>query len=71
MKKQKVKPCPLCGHRKVISFRIISRRWYEKRRYCECGYCHFCAKSAYTECGAVRLWNKSTNIVRIGDEITN
>lgn len=60
-----MKPCPICGNKHMTVYKVISRRWYEKRRHCECDYCHFCSKSAYTWRGAIRLWNKSTNIVSV------
>lgn len=61
----KCKPCPICGNKRMTKYIVITRRWYQKKRYVECDYCHFCSKSAYTKRGAIRLWNKSTNVVCI------
>lgn len=65
MSKPLPKPCPLCGNRSSYGVEIITRRLFEKKYYRECKYCHFCSSPAYTKRGAVRLWNLSTNIVRI------
>lgn len=51
-----------CGSRTFLKHRILTRRWYEKQFYIECDNCHFCAKSAYTEKGAIRNWNKAMSI---------
>lgn len=66
----KLKPCPICGNKHKTIWKVVSRRWYEKKHFVECDYCHFCAKRAYTKRGAIRLWNKSTNVVcvKVGEE---
>lgn len=59
------KPCPVCGYKKIWIVRIMTRSIFMKKWYCECSYCHFCWKQAYTKRGAIRMWNRSTNIVSI------
>ena len=53
-----------CGSKTLLKHRILTRRWYEKQFYIECDNCHFCAKSAYTEKGAIRNWNKAMSIAK-------
>lgn len=62
MRKLKKKPCPLCGDKRILLYRIMTRHWHEKKWFCKCQYCHLCAKSAFTAHGAIRLWNKATNV---------
>lgn len=48
-----------CGSTTLLKHRIVSRNWYEKKWFIECDCCRFCSKSAYTERGAIRKWNKA------------
>ena len=57
----------VCGSRSLLKHRVLTRRWYEKKWFIECDHCHFCAKSAYTEKGAIRKWNKAMSIAKAKD----
>lgn len=52
----KVKPCPVCGHRRTYLLRAIDSK---KPLRVECCCCLFTAGNARTAWGAVRLWNKA------------
>lgn len=67
------KPCPICGNKRTTMYEVIyPSGLFAKKYHVECDYCNFCAKDTRTKRGAVRLWNKSTNVVsvkeRIGDD---
>ena len=64
--KKKVKPCPVCGDRHIVLTRTVVpkrlKKWGMECRYCFCSYSHYLTKR-----GAIRAWNKATNIVSVRD----
>lgn len=58
MKKHEVQRCPFCGNR----YLTLWKSHHARRKYhVECGYCHACAKSAFTKWGAKHNWNRMKN----------
>lgn len=50
----KLKPCPLCGNKKIWHVRsIIHKIWW-----CECSECNACGKSSKLKIIAEILWNR-------------
>jgi len=65
---KKLKKCPICGDTQNVKIgRSITNRW--KRWSMLCNYCGFVAEGAHTKRGAIRKWNKSTNVVDVRKQV--
>jgi len=53
-----LKPCPSCGGKKIIMNIIVYPSAFPKKRFMECDSCHWCSKTARTNIGAKRKWNR-------------
>lgn len=62
---KKIKNCPICGDDNITVWRSVTRRI--KPWFIHCEYCHHCSDRAQTRRGAMRKWNKSTNIIDVSD----
>jgi hypothetical protein len=60
----RLKSCPLCGDTHIILTRTVTprrlKKWGLECRYCHCSYSHY-----LTIRGAIRAWNKATNVSRV------
>ena len=62
-----VNPCPICGDRKIRITRTIIPRMLKKWGL-DCQYCGFGVGYYLTKHGAIRVWNRKTNIRSVADE---
>ena len=64
---RKCQDCPRCGNHD-IRFTVLSHPKKRNKWGIECCYCKLQIKRRMTMRGAIREWNKTTNIVSIADE---
>lgn len=62
---KKIKNCPICGDDNITVWRSVTRRI--KPWFLHCEYCRYCSDRAQTRRGAIRKWNKGTNIIDISN----
>lgn len=64
-KRKQIKRCPICGDKNITIYRSISKRI--KPWFLHCEYCRHSSESAHTMRGAIRKWNKGTNILNVSE----
>ena len=64
-KRKPIKNCPICGDSDVRIYRSITKKI--KPWFLHCEYCRHSSESAQTMRGAIRKWNKSTNILNVSE----
>jgi uncharacterized protein with PIN domain len=55
----KLKPCPLCGGKKLDLFKTVVPKRIKKYHY-ECARCHYCGKRSAFIFTAKIQWNRRT-----------
>lgn len=64
-KRKQIKNCPICGDANIMVYRSISKKI--KPWFLHCEYCRHSSESAQTMRGAIRKWNKGTNILNVSE----
>lgn len=65
-KSKRIKNCPVCGDKRITVYHSITKK--KRPWFLRCEYCRHSSESAHTMRGAIRKWNKGTNILNVSEK---
>lgn len=61
----KLKPCMLCGNKRLWTVRVHPLRWIFTKYYIECSRCHCCGHTKIGKRRAEKAWNEMVELYEL------